>query len=212
MEAKQLVAAVAAEVERRLTGQGAGHGWDHIQRVHRTACEIQAEAGGDRLVIELAALLHDVGDAKFHGGQERSGEFTREILGQWELPQGFCEHVVHIVDNISFRKRASADRLSLEGRVVQDADRLDALGAVGIVRTIEYGASVGQPFFVAEDAEAPSGVGHFYDKLFKLRELMNTETGRRIAVRRERIMRQFLAEFFVECGVEEPAYADDHVG
>lgn len=211
MEAKQLVAAVAAEVAGRLANQGAGHGWDHVQRVHRTACEIQEAAGGERLVIELAALLHDVGDAKFHGGHERSGEFTREILGQWDLPRDFCDHVVHIVDNISFRKRASAEPLSLEGRVVQDADRLDALGAVGIVRTIEYGASVGQPFFVAEDAEGPSGVGHFYEKLFKLRELMNTEMGRRIAIRRERIMRQFLAEFYAECGVEEPVYADDSV-
>lgn len=194
---------VVEQIERivrdRLDGQGAGHGIDHVLRVLKTAREIQAEVGGDRFVVELAALLHDLGDAKFHEGFERSGEFSREILSEHSVSEETVEHVVQIVDNISFRKGADAAELTLEGRIVQDADRLDALGAIGIVRTIEYGAFFGQPFY-SPDANAKTGVGHFHEKLFKLRDLMNTDTGRRLAVQREQFMRAFLDQFHSECG------------
>ena len=106
-----------------------------------------------------------------------------------------------ISDNISFRKGSQAAELSLEGQIVQDADRLDALGAVGIVRTIEYGATFGQPFYIQDNCgNLPTGVGHFYDKLFKLRELLNTEPARRIAEQREAFMHAFLKQYFDECG------------
>jgi uncharacterized protein len=189
-----------AIVQQRLADQGAGHGFDHVLRVLMSARQINAEVGGDAFVIELAVLLHDVGDAKFHDGIERSGEFAREILGALGVNAAVIEHVVHIVDNVSFRKRESAEALSLEGQVVQDADRLDALGAVGIVRTIEYGAAIGQPFFVPDDPHAKSGVAHFYDKLFKLRELMNTTAGKRLSLQREEFMRTFLEQYYAECG------------
>ncbi len=196
-----LVDQVERIVRGRLAGQGAGHGIDHVLRVLRLACEIQAEAGGDLLVIQLAALLHDIGDAKFHAGVEKSGEFSRTILGQLSVAADIIEHVCAIVDNISFRKRDSAARLSLEGQVVQDADRLDALGAIGIVRTIEYGAASGQPFYLPDaPRNVRTGIGHFYDKLFKLRSLMNTDAGRRRAVDREQFMQTFLAQFLKETG------------
>lgn len=183
-----------------LAGQAAGHGFDHVHRVLRTAREIQASEGGELLVIELAALLHDVGDAKFHDGVERSGELGSEILERLGAEQSLIEHVVHIVENLSFRKRNQAQPLSLEGQIVQDADRLDALGAIGIVRTIEYGAAMDQPFYVPENPHRKSGVSHFYDKLFHLRDLMNTETARQLAVGREQFMRQFLSQFLAEIG------------
>ncbi|QDV24731.1 putative hydrolase [Aureliella helgolandensis] len=197
-------AAIAAE---RMQGQQAGHGFDHVSRVLRTARQIQTETGGSRLVVDLAALLHDVGDAKFHDGLERSAEFSREILSAQGVPQEIVEHVTHIVDNISFRKGVPADQLSLEGKIVQDADRLDALGAIGIVRTIEYGAAKGQPFYLpsqrdAASPTAPTGVGHFHEKLFKLRALLNTEPARIIALQREEFMRSFLDQFFLECDGE----------
>jgi uncharacterized protein len=110
------------------------------------------------------------------------------------------EHVAHIVDNISFRKGESAKPLSLEGQVVQDADRLDALGAIGIVRTIEYGAAFGQPFYLADAGNAKTGVGHFHEKLFKLKSLMNTDAGRRMAEDREAFMQTFLDQFMRESG------------
>lgn len=193
-----LVERTEVAVGRMMGGQSAGHGMDHVRRVLASAREIWAEAGGDRETIELAALLHDVGDAKFHNGVERSGEFTRKILADLNADSDLIEHVAHIVDNLSFRKRDSAEPLSLEGKVVQDADRLDALGAVGIVRTIEYGASIGQPFHSADPSNAKTGVAHFHEKLFKLKSMMNTDAGRRLAEEREKFMRQFLDQFLQE--------------
>ncbi len=187
-------------VRQRLAGQGAGHGFDHVERVLRSAREIQAQIGGERAVVELAALLHDLGDAKFHAGVERSGEFARDILSDLGEAPDKIAHVVHIVDNISFRKGTGAAELSLEGQIVQDADRLDALGAIGIVRTIEYGAVIGQPFCHSDRESGKTGIDHFYDKLFKLRNLMNTDAGRRMAIDREQFMRTFLDQFQRECG------------
>ncbi|WDQ17266.1 HD domain-containing protein [Rhodopirellula sp. P2] len=198
-----IIRRVADIVSQRMADQQAGHGFDHVRRVHRTACDIQKHMGGDRFTIELAALLHDVGDAKFHDGVERSAEFSREILGDLKVDPATIEHVAHIVDNLSFRKHATADELSLEGKVVQDADRLDALGAIGIVRTIEYGATVGQPFHIAgndpSDLNGPkTGAGHFYQKLFRLRDLLHTDPARQIATDREQFMKTFLAQFLSE--------------
>jgi uncharacterized protein len=201
MNREELVRQTETEVRRRLAGQGAGHGFDHIQRVVAAARQIQSEVGGDTMIVELSALLHDVGDAKFHGGIERSGELSREILASFVATQEVIEHVVHIVENISFRKRAHAEPLSLEGQIVQDADRLDALGAIGIIRTIEYGAFKGLPFYSPDLPDNATGIGHFHEKLFKLRDLMNTDTGRRLAVQREKFMRDFIEQFYQECGV-----------
>lgn len=171
----RIVEQVEHIVRQRLAGQGAGHGFDHVQRVLRLAREIQAQTGGERLVVELAALLHDLGDAKFNAGEERSGDFAHTILSDLGVAPETISHVAQIVDNLSFRKRAKAAELSLEGKIVQDADRLDALGAIGIVRTIEYGAHIGQPFYHSDGESRKTGIAHFHDKLFKLRELMNTD-------------------------------------
>lgn len=197
----QLIHRTENRVRECMAGQQAGHGMDHVLRVLKSAREIQAEVGGDPLVVALAALLHDVGDAKFHEGVERSAEFSRAILQELDASQETIEHVAGIVDNISFRHRADAEPLTLEGKIVQDADRLDALGAIGIVRTIEYGAAQGQPFYLPGNREQTpkTGVGHFYEKLFKLRELLNTDPARRIAEEREEFMRSFLDQFFREC-------------
>ncbi len=195
-----LVSQTQEIVRQRMTGQGAGHDFDHVLRVLAAARTIQSEVGGDRTIVELAALLHDVGDAKFHDGVERSAEFSRKILSQLKAPDRVIQHVAHIVDNLSFRKTQTAEALSLEGQVVQDADRLDALGAVGIVRTIEYGAAFGQPFYLPDAGERKTGVGHFHEKLFKLKSLMNTDAGRRLASEREAFMRTFLDQFLREVG------------
>ncbi|WP_146403508.1 HD domain-containing protein [Planctomycetes bacterium CA13] len=211
-EPNAIIDQVAEQVSERMSGQQAGHGVDHVLRVLKTAREIQAQVGGDRFVVELAAWLHDVGDAKFHDGVERSAEFAREILRDLDVGNDIIEHVSHIVDNLSFRKGSAAKELSLEGKIVQDADRLDALGAIGIVRTIEFGATRGQPFYVSEanDGSTDSskagtgktGIGHFHEKLFKLRDLLNTEPAKHIAAEREQFMRAFLDQFLRECGEE----------
>ncbi len=199
-----LVEQTAAIVRQRMAGQQAGHGIDHVLRVLRSARELQRLVGGDALTIDLAVLLHDVGDAKFHDGVERSEEFARQILGDLGADAELIDHVAHIVNNISFRKGADADVLTLEGKIVQDADRLDALGAIGIVRTIEYGAAFGQPFYLPHDQTGKTGVGHFYDKLFKLKDLLNTDAARQMAEQREQFMHAFLRQFLSECGDETP--------
>ncbi|EMI16345.1 HD superfamily hydrolase [Rhodopirellula maiorica SM1] len=198
----EIVEHVQRLVRERMAGQQAGHDVDHVLRVLKSAREIQAEVGGNRFVVELAALLHDLGDAKFHNGQERSAEFAREILSQFHLNRHTIEHVATIVDTISFRKAADRSTLSLEAKIVQDADRLDALGAIGIVRTIEYGAAIGQPFYLSENMEPKqkTGIDHFDEKLFKLHDLLNTDAARRIAGQREQFMRTFLEQFRHECG------------
>lgn len=207
---RNLVLVIQDEVRKRMADQAsghaaAGHGFDHLERVLMSARTINAEVGADALIIELAVLLHDLGDAKFHDGVERSGEFARHILEKHSVDPKVIDHVVHIVDNLSFRKRAEAAPLSIEGQVVQDADRLDALGAVGIVRTIEYGASIGQPFFAPHDPSIKSGIKHFDEKLFRLRSLMNTSAAKRLAQDREIFMREFLRQYYSECGVPEKA-------
>ena len=206
----KIIARVQEIVRQRMAGTGAGHDVDHVLRVLHSArlicVDMQSDQNqADQFVVELAALLHDIGDAKFHDGVERSAEFSTEILRELQVSDDVIEQVAHIVDNISFRKGVPAEQLSTEAKIVQDADRLDALGAVGIVRTIEYGASVGQPFYVTDHANQKTGgektgVGHFYEKLFKLRELLNTESARVIALQREEFMRKFLTQFFDEVG------------
>ncbi|WP_372896167.1 HD domain-containing protein [Stieleria sp.] len=197
---KDLIPHVERIVRRRMADQQAGHGFDHVGRVLRSARKIQEEVGGDRTIVELAALLHDVGDAKFHDGVEKSAEFTRQILGELDVDVATIDHVAEIVDNLSFRKGDDAKPLSLEGQIVQDADRLDALGAIGIVRTIEYGAAFDQPFHVSGNADGThkTGLRHFDDKLFKLRGLLNTEPARRMARQREAFMRTFVDQFLAE--------------
>ncbi|MEM9644283.1 MAG: HD domain-containing protein [Planctomycetota bacterium] len=195
---------VEREVRQRMDGLQAGHGMDHVLRVLSTARRIQAEVGGDKQIIELASLLHDVGDAKFHHGVERSAEFAREILSRLGVQRDRIELIAHIVDNISVRKGVAADPLTLEGQIIQDADRLDALGAVGIVRTIEYGAAVGQPFYAPDRSDGKTGVAHFHEKLFRLKGKLNTETARQIAEAREQFMHQFLAQYIQEYGETAP--------
>ncbi len=194
-------------VAERMAGQQAGHGLDHVERVLHNAQQIQSETGGDRFIVELACWLHDVGDAKFNEGIERSAEISREILCGLGASLECTEQVASIVDNISFRKGRDASILTLEGRIVQDADRLEALGAIGIVRTIEYGAAFDQPFFRSgsadEIASSRTGVGHFFQKLFRLRELLNTDAARRLAGEREQFMREFLVQYFSEVGLPE---------
>jgi uncharacterized protein len=210
--AESVIECVEREVHALLEQQGAGHGMDHILRVRECAMHLQSRLGGDAVVIELSALLHDVGDAKFHNGQERTGELSRQVLKRHGLPDSLVSHVIHIVENLSYRKRAVAEPLSMEGEIVQDSDRLDALGAAGIVRTIEYGQFKGQPFFDPLDPERPSGVTHFRDKLFRISAMMHTAPAREIAHQREAFMKQFLNQYFEEINVRPPDWFHDIEG
>jgi uncharacterized protein len=205
-------------VKTALSGEGSGHDWWHIERVWRTAKRIGRSENADLLVVELAALLHDIADWKAHGGDSAIGP---KMAGQWlasiEVDPGVTDHVCQIIANISF-KGANAERptLSLEGQVVQDADRLDAIGAIGIARAFSYGGSKGRMIY---DPTCPpidhrsvdsylnangTTINHFYEKLLLLKDRMNTATGKSIAERRHQFMEEFLREFYEEWQGELP--------
>lgn len=201
-----------AFVRARMEGEGTGHDWWHVDRVRRTALRLAAGEGADPYVVELAALLHDVADHKFHGGDETAGpRAAREWLEGVGADAGTVEHVCAIVAELSFKGAGVATPMSTrEGAVVQDADRLDAIGAIGIARTFAYGGSRGRPLhdpearpeahasFEAYKASAGPTVNHFYEKLLLLRERMNTAAARRVAGERHRFMEEFLERFFHE--------------
>lgn len=201
-------------VKEKLSHAEAGHDWEHIRRVHRTALQLHAHEGGNKEVIELAALLHDIADSKFHGGDEEIGPRTAVAIMQAHdiLPENI-HHVEAIIRNISFKGgvRASTHH-SLELDIVQDADRLDALGAIGIARTFHYGGFKNRKlhdptvspvkYLTAEEYKNNDGptLNHFYEKLFLLKERMNTPTGRALAEEKHLFMETFVQRFLAEWG------------
>jgi uncharacterized protein len=200
-------------VQASLQGAEGGHDWFHIERVWKLATRIgTAEGGVDMTVVELGALLHDIADAKFHGGDEEIGpRKTREWLAKNGVSQHIVDHVENIVRHISFKGSLEGQKwMSPELMVVQDADRLDGMGAIGIARTFNYGGYKGRPLYnpnVAPkmdmskeeytNSTAPT-LNHFYEKLLLLKDKMNTETGRALAVGRHDFMLSYLEQFHAE--------------
>jgi uncharacterized protein len=190
-----------------------GHGWSHIERVVRLALHIHdREAKGDRHIVELGALLHDIGDHKFavHDGPAE----IRRILGSLGVDQVVVDEVVSINENISFSKGISDRPKSDELQIVQDADRLDAMGAIGIARAFSYGGFKGREIYdprqgfvnppgLADSKNSASTVHHFYDKLLVLKDLMNTPTGRKLAAERHDFMVRYLEQFYREWNAGE---------
>lgn len=207
-----LVERAAAHVRSLFAGEGSGHDWWHIQRVWQLARRIADEERADRTVVELAALLHDIADWKFHGGDLSVGPArAAEWLRAQGADPGLIERVVEIIARVSFKGAGIADDMpSLEGRVVQDADRLDAIGAIGIGRAFAYGGHAGRLMYDPEhpperhdtpEAYHRSGgptLNHFYEKLFLLRDRLHTASARTIADERHRFMEEFVARFLAE--------------
>ena len=203
-------------VKEKLEGAEAGHDWFHIERVWKLSKKIAEKEGGNLEVIELSALLHDIADPKFHNGDETlalkiSKDFLEEIHVEGEL----IEQVLFVIKNISFKNRAEApENPPLELQIVQDADRLDAVGAIGIARTFNFGGFKNNLMYHPEikpnlgmnkeEYKKSNGttINHFYEKLLLLKDLMNTETAKKIASERHNFMLQFLDEFYKEWNVE----------
>ena len=212
MTRAEVLERTAAFVRGKLEGEGSGHDWWHVDRVRRTALRLAAGEGADSFVVELAALLHDVADHKFHGGDETAGpRAAREWLGGLGVAADTVEHVAAIVAELSFKGSGVATPMSTrEGAVVQDADRLDAIGAIGVARTFAFGGSRGRPMhdpeappeahdsFEAYKASRGPTVNHFHEKLLLLRDRMNTAAARRAADERHRFMEEFLRRFHAE--------------
>lgn len=204
-------------VEERLRDESSGHDWWHVSRVWRSAMIIGAREGADIFVVQLAALLHDISDYKLNGGDKEAGPW---IAARWlkklGVPDDDVAHVSRIIRSIGFeRDRLINDDLSLEGKVVQDADRLDAIGAIGIARAFAFGGYTNKPIFRPEsngedgdrggkeDSPSGSSVGHFYDKLLFLKGALHTETAKHVAETRHRVLEKYLQEFFREWNGED---------
>ena len=203
-------------VKEKLEGAEAGHDWFHIERVWKLSKKIAEKEGGNLEVIELSALLHDIADPKFHNGDETLAlKISQNFLEEIHIDTELIEQVLFVIKNISFKNRAEApENPPLELQIVQDADRLDAIGAIGIARTFNFGGFKNnlmyhpeiKPNFGMNKEEYKKSNGttinHFYEKLLLLKDLMNTKTAKKIASERHGFMLQYLDEFYKEWNVE----------
>lgn len=207
-----LIKNTIAFVKHELKNAEGGHDWFHIERVYKNALLIAKQEQVDTLVVALGALLHDIADSKFHNGDETVGpKVAREFLFKENADSYVIEHVIKIIENISFKGGNTSQQFkSLELDVVQDADRLDAIGAIGIARCFNYGGFKNRPLFNPDikpqlkmskeeykNSEAPT-INHFYEKLLLLKDRMNTKSGKRIAEKRHDFMLLFLNQFYDE--------------
>ena len=175
-----------------------GHDWWHLDRVRNLAFRIMASEGvGNGVIVGIASLLHDVGDSKFRKEDDDTEKLLSGFLSGLGLDKRVIGEVIFINRNISFSKGIRPGQVSDEFMIVQDADRLDAIGAVGIARAFNYGGFVNNPIY-DPSGTVPSTIGHFYDKLLKLKDLMNTKTGRMLAEDRHRFLETYLERFYHE--------------
>ena len=212
MTEELLIEHTIAYVKETLQNAEGGHDWFHIERVYKNSLNIAASEEANLLVVKLGALLHDIADSKFHGGDDTVGpEKARDFLETQKVSEAIIDHVVKIIENISFKGGNVQQQFrSIELDIVQDADRLDALGAIGIARTFNYGGFKNRPLYDPEikpnlnmskeeyKASLAPTINHFYEKLLLLKERMNTATGRKIAEQRHAFMEVFLDQFYAE--------------
>lgn len=213
MKEDVVIAKTADMIKEKFSEEGSGHDWWHIYRVWQLSKTIaKQEKGINNVVIELGSLLHDIADYKLHNGDESiGGKEARKWLESFNTNENIINEVVHIVDNISFKGGIEPNKMkSKEGLIVQDADKLDAIGAIGIARCFTFG---GYKERILYDPHIPyrknlskkeykkrngTTINHFYEKLLKLKDLMNTKTGKKIAVERHTFMEDFLKRFYEE--------------
>jgi uncharacterized protein len=214
MNQETIIPNTIAFVKEELKNAEGGHDWFHIERVFRNALFIAKEEKVDVLVVSLAALLHDIADPKFHNGNETIGpkKATSFLIAQ-KIPKETGQHVVKIIKYVSFKNSLGKHKkkfTSKELEVVQDADRLDAIGAIGIARCFNYGGFKNRELYNPEilpnltmtkeeykNSTAPT-INHFYEKLLLLKDKMNTETGKQIASKRHQFMEEYLNQFYSE--------------
>ncbi|UBB89530.1 HD domain-containing protein [Candidatus Kaistella beijingensis] len=202
-------------VKEKLHGAEAGHDWFHIERVWKLSKKIAETENCNLEVVELSALLHDIADPKFHGGNETLAlKISQDFLENQNVSNAIIEQVLFIIQNISFKNRGEAPKdLPIELKIVQDADRLDAIGAIGIARTFNFGGFKNNLMYhpeippklnmTKEEYKKNEGttINHFYEKLLLLKDLMNTEKGKELAQERHDFMQKFLDEFYKEWNV-----------
>jgi len=212
MNKEQIISNTAAFVKSTLENAEGGHDWFHILRVWNNSKLIAQHETVDTFIVELGALLHDIADSKFHNGDETIGpKVAREYLEGQQVEESVIVHIEHIISNISYKGGNFEQKFtSPELAVIQDADRLDAIGAIGIARCFNYGGFKNRPLYNPEiepnlnqtkeeykNNSAPT-INHFYEKLLLLKDKMNTKTGKKIAEERHQYMEIFLQQFYDE--------------
>jgi uncharacterized protein len=212
MNKQEIIDATAKYAEETLRGESSGHDWWHVYRVWKNAQNIGQKENADMFIVELAALLHDIADYKMYGGDDTVGpRIAREWLEKQSADEEVIKHVCEIIKEASFKGAKVESKINtIEGMIVQDADRLDAIGAIGIARTFAYGGNKGremydpaikpemhESFEQYKNNNSPT-LNHFYEKLLLLKEMMNTETGKEIAKVRHEVMEKFLKDFLNE--------------
>ena len=199
-------------VKNKLEGEGSGHDWQHVERTWKNAILIGKSEDVDMFIVELAALLHDIADWKFCNGDETVGpKIATDFLLELNVPEKTADHVAQIIKDISYKGQETKTAMQTkEGKVVQDADRLDAIGAIGVARVFAYGGHKNREIYnpavkpqVYKTAEEyknnkSTAINHFYEKLLLLKDRMNTKTGKIIAEQRHLFMQNFLKQFYQE--------------
>jgi len=213
MDKSDIINKTAEFVKNRLLGEATGHDWWHVYRVwNNSKLILKNEHDADSFVVELASLLHDVSDWKFSDGDEMAGtNIARDFLSSINTDENIINHVCEIILTISFKGAGVKTPMkTLEGKIVQDADRLDALGAIGIARTFAYGAYANQEIYNPDikphlhnnfeeyKSQKGTSVNHFYEKLLLLVDRMNTKAAKKIALNRQKYMEDYLEQFYLE--------------
>ena len=205
---KEIIDRAAEYVKEKFENEYSGHDWFHTLRVFKTATRIAEAEGADLVTVQLAALLHDVDDRKLSPETYENKANARRFLTENKVDDGKTDEICRIIGEISFSEGCVPS--TLEGKCVQDADRLDAIGAVGIARAFAYGGNHNRLMYHPDIAPKlnmskeeyiksnSTTVNHFYEKLFKLTDMMNTDTAKAIAKKRDAYMRDFIAEFLDE--------------
>lgn len=217
MTKEQIITKTIQFVKKELKDAESGHDWFHINRVYKNAMTIAKEEDANVFIVEVAALLHDIADSKFNNGDENIGpNKAKFFLQSIDVNEKAINHIVQIIANMSFSKSLEKKELfqSKELQVVQDADRLDAIGAIGIARAFNYGGYKNRLLYdpkikpnlnlskeAYKKSKAPT-INHFYEKLLLLKDKMNTETGKKLATERHQFMEDFLKQFYKEWSAE----------
>lgn len=211
MNKKLIIEQTKTFVRDRLYGEGSGHDWFHIERVYNLSRFLANEEKADNFIVEMTALLHDIDDWKFSNGTKTNTTITEEFLNSVNVDKESINKIITIIKTMSFKGGVvNSTQNTIEGMIVQDADRLDAIGAIGIARTFAYGGSKNRPIYdpniapinftsleEVKNAENHT-INHFYEKLLKLKDLMNTDSAKIIAEKRHKFMENFLKEFYSE--------------
>lgn len=211
MDKNIIIDKTKAFVKDKLYGEGSGHDWFHIERTYNTALYLAKKENADIFIVSLASLLHDIDDWKFCDDNKTNTNTIEAFLNTLNIDIDVINKVCTIIKTLSFKGGiVDSTQYTIEGKVVQDADRLDAIGAIGIARTFAYGATRGnviynpeippQTFKSLDEVKNKENhtINHFYEKLLKLKDLMNTKTGKELADERHKYMQDFLSQFYKE--------------